>query len=397
MQQRITFTLIYGAIFMLAPFAIDMYLPALPTIATDLHTGIDQLEGSVAILLFGYAIGQLIIGPISDRLGRVNIMVWGLVTFTIATLLAGFVVTIEQLYLARLFQAFGGAAATVVIFPMIRDRNNEQGAAKTISYVMAITVIAPLIAPIIASFILTKINWSWIFFALAIFAALVTICAKYWIKPASSSSIRKSEFSFSAITVSFGKILRNKQIMFHILAGSFAFAGLFAFVAGSPYVYITYYGIAAENYGYLVGLNAVAMIGVNLVNAKLLDAVNPTKKLIVGVVLMCIIGFILVIISALNLGIYWLVAGIVAYIGALGLTATNAIVGALSVLPEENGTVSALNGSLQFGIGAVSSLAISILSSTDATLLTSAMFISAIFALIAGLQLRTKQKGALNA
>ena len=112
---------------------------------------------------------------------------------------------------------------------------------------------------------------------------------------------------------------------------------------------------------------------------------------------MCIIGFILVIISALNLGIYWLVAGIVAYIGALGLTATNAIVGALSVLPEENGTVSALNGSLQFGIGAVSSLAISILSSTDATLLTSAMFISAIFALIAGLQLRTKQKGALNA
>ncbi|MCP4306923.1 MAG: multidrug effflux MFS transporter, partial [bacterium] len=111
MPNKLTYVVVLGAVFMLAPFAIDMYLPALPTIAADLQTGIDELEATVAILLFGYAVGQLVLGPVSDSYGRRGVLVGGLVTYTLASILAGTAQSIEQLYLWRFFQAIGGAGS----------------------------------------------------------------------------------------------------------------------------------------------------------------------------------------------------------------------------------------------------------------------------------------------
>jgi len=133
MQSKVTLVAILSAVFMLAPLAIDMYLPALPTIAQDLHASIDQIEATVAILLFGYALGQLVLGPLSDRFGRIPILLLGLITFTVSSALAGVVQSVEQLYVCRLFQAFGGAGS-VVVFPMVRDRYDVKKSAQIISY-----------------------------------------------------------------------------------------------------------------------------------------------------------------------------------------------------------------------------------------------------------------------
>jgi len=399
MQSKFTFVAILSAVFMLAPLAIDMYLPALPTIAHDLGASIDQIEATVAILLFGYALGQLVLGPLSDRFGRVPILLLGLVTFTVASALAGVVQSVEQLYACRLFQAFGGAGS-VVVFPMVRDRYDAEKSAQIISYIMAATVIAPLVAPIIGAFILTLAGWQAIFYTLAGFGLVTFVAAKVIVKPSSSRSARRAAFSLRDILSTYFTVIRNRRIMAHILAGGFAFAGLFAFVAGSPFVYISYFGVAPQNYGYLVGLNAAAMIGANLINAQLLSKVDATAKTIIGAVLLAFAASLLIVIITLGGGLFWIVAGIVAYVGALGFTATNAIVGALSQLPEENGTVSAINGATQFSIGAASSLVVSVIASTNATPMIITMVVCGFLALATAVTLSIhspNQQGADNA
>lgn len=384
MKNSFIFIIILGAVFMLAPLAIDMYLPALPTIAKDLNTNINNVEATVAILLLGYALGQLILGPLSDQFGRSPILFLGLLTFAISSLLAGMVQSIEQLYLCRLFQAFGGAGS-VVVFPLVRDLYDEQKSSQIISYIMALTVLAPLVAPIIGAYILTSLGWPSIFFALAVISLITLFIAKMALKIPSTHATQN--FSVSSVFLTYLKVLRNWKITAHILTGSFAFAGLFAFVAGSPFVYITYFGIEPQNYGFLVELNAIGMISSNLINAKLLFKIDATLKMFVGAVLLAAVGGFLILVPVFSLGLAWLVAGVVLYVAALGFTATNAIVGALSQLPEENGTVSAVNGAAQFSIGAFFSLAISLITSTNETPLIIIMLICSVLALLTALSL----------
>lgn len=362
MQNKLTYVLVLGGVFMLAPFAIDMYLPALPTIASALGTGIDQIEATVAVYLLGFALGQLLLGPISDSFGRRPVLIVGLLVFVGASFMAGNAQSLEQLYAWRFVQALGGAGS-VAVFPLVRARFGEAGGAQVISYIMAVTVVAPLLAPIIGGYVLNYAGWAAIFYLLAILGALAVLASSLLIRDAQED---RRPLSLSRIMRGYGAVLSEPRILGAILSGGFAFAGLFAFVAGSPFVYITYFGIAPENYGYLVGLNAVAMIGVNLVNAKALAKHDPIRKIYAGSVVLMVAGAVILITALLDLGLIPLLAAVVVFVGALGLTATNAIVAALSVMPEENGTVAAVNGALQFAIGALSSLLVSVLASTDA-------------------------------
>ncbi len=369
MQNKLTYVVVLGAVFMLSPFAIDMYLPALPTIADSLHTDIDALEATVSIFLFGFALGQLILGPISDAFGRRSVLIGGLIVFAGASFLAGTAQTLDQLYAWRFLQALGGAGS-VSVFPLVRERFGETESAKIISYIMAITVVAPLVAPIIGGYVLTYAGWGAIFFLLSALGAVAFFASAIFIQDGPQE---RRPLSLTRITKGYVSVFAEKRIIAAILSGGFAFAGLFAFVAGSPFVYISYFGVAPENYGYLVGVNAVAMIGANLINAQLLANVDPVAKVFAGATVLVLAGLTLLSVAALNLGLIPLVASVVVFVGALGMTATNAIVVALSVLPKENGTVAALNGALQFGIGAVSSFLVSIMASTDAIPMTLVM------------------------
>jgi DHA1 family bicyclomycin/chloramphenicol resistance-like MFS transporter len=387
MSNRIIIVGVLGAVFMLAPFAIDMYLPALPTIAADLGTGIDQMEATVSVLLIGYALGQLILGPLSDRIGQSKILLAGLAVFIAGSILAGTAQSVEQLYVWRFVQAIGGAGS-VVVFPMVKDRFDEEQATKIISYIMALTVVAPLVAPIIGAYVLSLAGWRAIFILLAAFGALTLIAAWLFFAPATNKTSGHVEFSFSKIVSTYRLVLSNGRILAHILTGSFAFAGLFAFVAGSPFVYISYFGVSPQNYAYLVGLNAIAMIGANLINAQLFSHVNPTRKTIIGAIFLAIAGSVLLISAQFDIGLIWVVAGVVGFVGALGFTATNSVVGALSILPQKNGTVSAINGALMFSIGGISSFAVSLLSSANAMPMVVIMFASSLLALFTALTLR---------
>ncbi len=392
------FVALMAMVFSLSPFAIDMYLPALPSMANFFSTKIDDLEASVSIYLIFFALGQLILGAFADAINKAKLLLLGLLVFAFASAMIGLSSSLSELYFWRAIQAFSGGSS-VVVFALIHTLYGNKKSNQIISYVMACVVIAPMIAPMIGSQLLSVAGWEWIFYTLAVFA-LITIFTQLKLLPANKIGYQPQPLNLKSLFAGYRSILSNGTTMAYILAGGSAFAGMFAFIAGSPFVYIEYYGVTPTQYSGLVALNAIAMMGMNLINARLLVNVDPTRKLILAGVLLAIDGAYLISAAFLNLSLVFIVVGIVIYIGLLGLIASNAISAALATAGENTGVLSGVNGVLQFGIGALSSAAVSISESIDATTMSSVMAACAlstlIFVILLSYKTRLKPIGALT-
>ena len=369
------FVILMAMIFSLSPFAIDMYLPALPSMATFFNTSIDAMEASVAIYLIFFALGQLVLGALADSINKAKLLISGLSLFAVASCMIAFADTVDELYFWRAIQAFA-SGSSVVVFALVYQFYGNQKSNQIISYVMACVVIAPMIAPMIGSYILMVGTWQWIFFVLA-GLAIITLLAQIRLIPPKKVTSSRQPFNLAVLLKGYKQILANSMTMAYILAGGSAFAGLFAFVAGSPFVYIEYFGVSPTQFSWLVALNAVAMIVMNLINARLLKAVDPTTKLIVAGGLLFIVGMYLAMVAFLQLSLVYVVVGVVCYVGLLGLTAANAISAALANSQGNTGVLSGVNGVLQFGLGALSSAVVSISHSVDASTMNYTMAVCA--------------------
>lgn len=369
------FVILMAMVFSLSPFAIDMYLPALPAMAEFFNSKINAMEASVSVYLIFFALGQLILGALADSINKAKLLMIGLIAFAASSVMIGLATSLSELYLWRAVQAFAGGSS-VVVFPLIQSFYGNKQSGQIISYVMACVVIAPMIAPMIGSQILVLADWSWVFYALAGFS-LLTLAAQIKLLPTSKVTQTPQRLNLSVLISGYKKVLSNGTTMAYIFAGGSSFAGLFAFVAGSPFVYIEYFGVSPTQFGYLVALNAIAMVSMNLINARLLKDVDPTRKLIVAGVLLAIVGLYLVTVAYLHLSLAFVVAGVIAYVGLLGLTAANAISAALASAGKNAGLLSGINGVLQFGLGALSSAVVSISASTNATTMNATMAVCA--------------------
>lgn len=366
------FILIMTLVFALSPLAIDMYLPALPSMAKYFHSSIDAMEATVAVYLFGFAFGQLFFGAISDSLNKGHLMLFGLMGFSLSSVFIALSDSTTQLYIWRTIQAFT-SGTSVVVFAMIQQKYGQDNdlakrSSQVISYIMSAVVIAPMLAPIIGGQILAHFSWQMIFYVLAAFSILALLITQS-LQMGSKKILPESQLkplNISQLVTGYKAIFSNSTTLAYMLAGGFSFAGLFAFVSGAPFVYMEYFNISHEEFGWVVALNAIAMVSMNLINAKVLGHIDPTKKLIFGGILMFLVSIYLVIIALLNLGLVYVVAGVVMYVGCLGLTSANAIAGALASAKEYAGTLSGLNGVLQFSIGATASALVSISASTSA-------------------------------
>lgn len=389
MRNYIVFVSCLAAVFSLAPLAIDMYLPALPTMAESMGASIDEVEASVPIFLLGYAFSQLVFGPLSDRFGRIPVLRCGLALFVLGSVLCSTATDPVQLYIFRFLQALGGGAS-VTVFALVGDNFDEKGSAQVLSYIMAVVVVAPLVAPILGGHILVGFGWEAIFYTLAACGAL-TFGAVYFFMAEADKTSGPPTVSLagglSRLLKSYGGVLSNGDAMAHMLTGAFAFAGLFAFIAGSPFVYIEYFGVAPQDYGYLVGANAALMITMNVLNARALHNAKPTSKVIVGAFIIGGAATALIVFGAVGLGLWWIVGGVMAYVGMLGLISANAIAGALANFDDDSGTASAVFGVCQFGLGAISSAVISTMESTDATVMLAVMGACGVLALLSALPL----------
>lgn len=368
------FVCLMAMIFSLSPLAIDMYLPALPQMADFFETRIDAMEASVAIYLLSFALGQLVFGTLADKLNKTSLLNWGLIGFAIASFIVALSDNLTGLFLGRAAQGFLGGTS-VVVFALIQQSYGKQKSSQIISYIMAVVVVAPMVAPMIGSQILVHLGWQWIFFCLGFFAFITFFTQLFINSQASSSKAEKAsspsnqtaenKVQISQIFKGYKFVLTNPLTLSYMFAGAASFAGLFAFVSGSPFVYMSLYQVSPQDYSLLVGLNAIAMISTNLLNARRLGHIDPTIKLIWAGIGLGIIGLYLFIAASLALPLPYIVLGVVLYMAMLGFTSANAIAGVLSSSGQYAGLASGLNGVMQFGLGAFASAIISLSNSVN--------------------------------
>ncbi|WP_242521507.1 Bcr/CflA family multidrug efflux MFS transporter [Motiliproteus sp. SC1-56] len=342
--------LVLGALAATAPLAVDMYLPALPAIAEELQAPISRVQQTLAVFMLGFAACQVLYGPLSDRFGRKPVILFGLLLFAVASLLCARAGSVSELLTWRLLQALGGGATSVVVAALVRDLYQGDEAARAMSLVIMSMTLAPLLAPLLGGQVLLWFDWRLIFYLLAGFALLLALLI--WRRLPETLSQPRT-LSPGNLARGYLAVLVHRSALGHLLCAAFSFAGMFAFIAGSPFVYIGYFGVSEQFYGLLFGANVLVMMLLNWMNRRWVMTLGGARLIRVAtwVQLLCGLGMVaLVVMDAATLVL--LVPLLVAFVGMIGLLGANTTAGVLTPFGHSAGSASALLGSLRFLTGA---------------------------------------------
>lgn len=349
--MRLRLLLILGALSAFGPLAIDFYLPAFSAIARDFSTDVEHVQLSLAAYFVGLALGQLIYGPLADRYGRRWPLLIGVTLFTLASLACALAPTLDWLIAARFVQALGGCAGIVVTRAVVRDSCEPVQAAKVFSQLILVMGLAPILAPLFGGLLMNAFGWHSIFVALTIFSAASGIAVALWLPETLATDAPRLHLSGT-----FGRylaLMRDREFIAFALCGGVAMAGMFAYIAGSPFVFIELYGVPAEHYGWLFGSNAAGFILMSQINTRLLRLRGPGSWLRRFVWLYLLSGTVLLVIALSQPEALWpLLIPLFLGIASLGGILPNATACAMARQGHQAGLASALMGSLQFCIAA---------------------------------------------
>ena len=351
-QLGLLLFLVLGAIGALTPLAIDMYLPAMPAIAKDFGVNAGAVQITLTVYTAGFALGQLLHGPLADSFGRRPILLFGVFFFGIASAVSATTTSIESLTLVRTAQGFAGAAAAVIIQAIVRDMFDKEDFARTMSFVTLVITLAPLVAPMIGGHLAIWFGWRSIFWLLTAFSVVV-IAAVLWKIPETLAPENRQPLRFRTTLKNYARLCKNPVAMGLMFSGAFSFAGMFAFLTAGSFVYIDIYGVTPDQFGYLFGLNIVTMIIMTSINGRLVKKVGLHGMLKFGLSVQLFAGLGLLASGFLDLGIWGIVPFVMLFIGTLSTIGSNSMGLLLSGYPTMAGTASSLAGTLRFGTGSV--------------------------------------------
>ena len=343
--------LILGALSAFGPLAIDFYLPGFPAMAQAFATDEKHIQLTLAVYFLGLSIGQLVYGPIADRFGRRVPLLVGVVLFTAASLACAFAPTLEWLIGARFVQALGGCAGMVLSRAIVSDKCDAVGSAKVFSQLMLVMGLAPILAPMLGGLLVNLYGWQAIFITLTGFSAMAALAVALGLPESLPANAPRQPLS--GALRQYGRLLKDREFLGHALTGGIAMAGMFAYIAGSPFVFIKLYDVPAEHYGWLFGSNAAGFILVAQVNARLLAKRGPAFLLSRIVWVYLTAGLTLLAVSALHTQQLWpLLIPLFVCIASLGCIIPNASACAMSGQGARAGSASAMLGCLQFSVAA---------------------------------------------
>ena len=352
--------LILGSLSAFGPLAIDFYLPSFPALARAFSTDVEHVQLSLAVYFAGLAIGQLAYGPLADRFGRRTPLLIGITLFSLASLACALAPSLEWLIAARFVQALGGCAGMVVSRAVVRDLCDPINSAKVFSQLMLVMGLAPILAPLAGGLLLSTLGWPSIFICLMLFSFICLLAVARWLPDTLAKDAPPAPLS--GALGEYKRLLGNLPFLGYALTGGCAIAGMFAYISGSPFVFIELYGIPAEYYGWLFGSNALGFILMAQVNARLVARSGPADLLGKTVWFYLACGVLLLLVALAKPQALWpLLVPLFGCIASLGFLLPNASACAMAGQGSHAGSASALMGSLQFVIAASASAMVGVL------------------------------------
>ncbi|WP_373100231.1 MULTISPECIES: multidrug effflux MFS transporter [Pasteurellaceae] len=366
--------MILGALMAFTSLSTDIYLPAMPQMALDLG---GRAELTVTGFLLGFAFAQLVWGPISDRIGRKIPLYIGMVLFVIGSIGCAMSETIEQMVFWRIFQAFGACTAPMLARAIVRDMFDKTRAVQLMSTLMIIMAIAPIGGPLLGGQLLKIGSWHTIFYLLAAIGVLM-FCSLWWL-PETRPQEKRANGAFGLVFRNYRQLLRDRNFMRYTLCLTFYYVGQYAFIVGSPKVYIDFFHVDPQHFGWLFGLNIAGVMLVSFANRLLVKRFSMDQLLRFATLFISLIGGLLAFFAYTRIGgIVSIIISVFGYFVVVGIIGSCAAVSALDGIPEMAGSGSALMGSLQYGSGIISSLLLAVFSDGSAWTMA---WIMALFAL----------------
>jgi len=339
------------------PLSIDMYLPALPVIAADLHGTAGDIQLTLSAFMIAFGAGQIFYGPAGDRFGRRPVILGGLAIYIVASVGCAFSVEAGHLILLRFFQGLAACAGVVLARTMVRDLAERDQAARAMSLMMACTSIAPMLAPLIGGQVLLFLGWRAIFWVLA-GVGVIGLAAAWLLLPETLRPEYRQPLVLSSIVRRFGELFRHRAFMGYAFTGTFQFSALLSFLSGSPFVFIERYGVSPQQFGLLFGGMVVFMTLGSLLNARFVPKLGAGSILRYAVIVPAVAGSAALVLGVIEarygtIGMWPFILCIGPQIATISLIGPNSMAMALQRYPHMAGTASSLMGVMQFGIGAV--------------------------------------------
>jgi MFS transporter, DHA1 family, multidrug resistance protein len=350
--------ILLGVLTAVGSLSIDMYLPAFPAVVAALHTDPSAVQRTLSMFFIGFGLGQLIYGPLSDRFGRRPLLLVGMTIYTVASLACMFAPNIYVLQWSRLLQALGGCAGIIIPRAAIRDRCDPRSAARALSLIMLVVGAAPILAPQLGSWILIWFSWRLIFGVLMLFGA-VSLIAVFFGMEETVDRTTTQKLKIHVICRNYYELLRDRQFLTFSLCGGFAAAGMFAYIAESPFVLMQLYSLPAHTFSWVFGVNAMGLVICSQINARLLAFYQPRTILALAVFVPFLAGTVLLVLRLLNVaGLPILLPALFFSVACLGFISANCTALALQHQGARAGAATALMGAMQFGLATVSSTVI---------------------------------------
>lgn len=341
--------ILLGAVIAIGPLSIDMYLPGLPAIEKSLGARPGSAEFTLASFFIGLALGQLFYGPLSDRFGRKKPLLVGLAIYVVASLACALAGSVAELVAWRFVEALGGCAGMVVVRAVVRDRCAAREAARAFSMLMLVMGVAPILAPMMGGWIVAGLGWRAVFVSLAGFGIVLMIAFQRGMDD--TRHVPSGPLKLGQVLRDYRQLLASRSFLGYTLIGGLAFAGMFAYIAGSPFVLMELYGIPPQHYGWVFGCNAIGLVAASQLNAHRLKSTPLTLLLRRALWGPPLAGIVLALAGLAGwLPLPLVLAGFFFYLVSLGSLGPNSTAAAMATHGQQAGAASALMGALQFAL-----------------------------------------------
>ncbi len=381
-KKKFYLILILGLLTAIGPFSIDMYLPAFPDIAKGLHTTVAQVMLSLSSFFIGISAGQLLYGPLLERFGRKKPLYLGLSIYLVASVGCAMAASVNALIMLRLLQALGGCVGMVAARAMVRDLFEVKENAKIFSMLMLVVAVSPIIAPTLGGYVTALFGWRYVF-AVLIVVALLILTGIHFLLPESKKPDPNFSLRPAPILNNFAGIIKQPQFYTYALTAAISAAGLYAYISGSPYVFMELFHVSEKQYGWIFALIAMGLIGSSQINTVLLK--NYTSDQLIKVALICqsMIGLILAGLSLFGWNeLFVTIFLIFTFLCCQGFIFPNASALSLAPFGHNAGSASALMGAIQMCIGASASAIVSLLQNHSSLPMAGVMACCAMTALL---------------